>query len=329
MALASRSDLKDYILSKLGEPVVRVNLANTQIENCIDDALAVYRDYHYDGTEKVYLKHQLTPSNLVSNSVTTGTFTAGETVIGATSNATAKVYAANSTIVQVTMNTASGSFLGASGTGNTYSPGETVTGLVSGATMVLETVRLGDIDLEYITIPDTISAVTGIFQPPSGDISTNQLFSVQYQLIFNDIYNFIQTSMINYTMTKTHLNLVKQIVMGEFLPIRFQRHMSQLHIDWDWSIRAMPGLWLVIECYGVIDPDVYTKVWNDWWLRRYATALCRQQWGWNLLKFEGTALPGNITVNASKIYDEGKNDVKNLEDELQSKFSEPPHFITG
>lgn len=57
---ASREELKEYCLRRLGKPVVDINVDDEQLEDRIDDALAYYRDYHYDGTEHVYLPVQVT-----------------------------------------------------------------------------------------------------------------------------------------------------------------------------------------------------------------------------------------------------------------------------
>lgn len=67
---ASRSDLKDYCLRKLGFPVIDINVDDDQLEDRIDDALIKFRDYHYDGTEEVYLAHQVTAGDIANSYVT-------------------------------------------------------------------------------------------------------------------------------------------------------------------------------------------------------------------------------------------------------------------
>jgi hypothetical protein len=63
----SRSDLKDYCLRRLGSPVITINIDDDQIEDRIDDALIKYRDYHYDGTEEIYLAQKLDSGILANN----------------------------------------------------------------------------------------------------------------------------------------------------------------------------------------------------------------------------------------------------------------------
>lgn len=66
----SRSELKDYCLRKLGFPVIDINVDDDQLEDRIDDALQKFRDYHYDGTEEIYLAHQVTAGDISNTYVT-------------------------------------------------------------------------------------------------------------------------------------------------------------------------------------------------------------------------------------------------------------------
>lgn len=59
-----RESFKDYCLRKLGAPVIEINVSDEQIEDRIDEAMSFFRDYHYDGSQLVYLKHQLTAQEL-------------------------------------------------------------------------------------------------------------------------------------------------------------------------------------------------------------------------------------------------------------------------
>lgn len=64
MAVATRQQLIDYCLRSLGEPVVEINVDEQQIEDRIDEAIDYFRLYHYDGIEKIYLKHQITEQDV-------------------------------------------------------------------------------------------------------------------------------------------------------------------------------------------------------------------------------------------------------------------------
>lgn len=57
---ATRDDFKEYCLRSLGKPVIEINVDDTQVEDRIDQALRFYWDYHFDGTEKIYVKQEIT-----------------------------------------------------------------------------------------------------------------------------------------------------------------------------------------------------------------------------------------------------------------------------
>lgn len=66
MAVSSRQGLKEYCLRELGAPVVEINVDDDQLEDRIDEALEYWRQYHYDGIEKIYMKHQVTATDITN-----------------------------------------------------------------------------------------------------------------------------------------------------------------------------------------------------------------------------------------------------------------------
>jgi hypothetical protein len=89
------------------------------------------------------------------------------------------------------------------------------------------------------------------------------------------------------------------------------------------------GDYLLVEAYEVVDPDVYTDVWADRWLQHYTAQLIKRQWGSNLTKFEGLQLPGGVTFNGQKIYDDADTEVKRLEEEMIINYSLPVSDMIG
>lgn len=59
----TREQFKARCLRQLGSGVIDVNVTNEQIDDCVDIALDYYHDYHYDGSELVYLAHQITDTD--------------------------------------------------------------------------------------------------------------------------------------------------------------------------------------------------------------------------------------------------------------------------
>lgn len=96
-----------------------------------------------------------------------------------------------------------------------------------------------------------------------------------------------------------------------------------------WSTDVKVGSMIVIEAYRVIDPKVYTAVYNDMLLKQYVTALIKRQWGANLSKFQGIELPGGIKFNGAEIFQQAQEEIKEIEDTVQSKWETPPMFSTG
>jgi hypothetical protein len=70
MAITSREEFKEYCLRKLGKPVIEINVDDDQVEDRIDEALKYYWDYHFDGTEKIYYKHQFTEEDITNKYIT-------------------------------------------------------------------------------------------------------------------------------------------------------------------------------------------------------------------------------------------------------------------
>jgi hypothetical protein len=111
-------------------------------------------------------------------------------------------------------------------------------------------------------------------------------------------------------------------------PFRYNRNTNKFYIDTDWNI-LNTGDFIVIEAYQVVDPTIYTDVWKDRWLLRYATCLIKQQWGANLTKFIGMTLPGGIKFNGEKIYNDAITERAALENEMIYSYSLPVTDFVG
>lgn len=246
MALPTdRESFKQYCLRRVGAPVTQINVDEDQIQDRIDDALNLYWDVHYDGTEKQYYRGLITQ----------------------------------------------------------------------------EAVNNG-----YITLPDNIIGAVSIF-PIGSSLSTNNLFNIRYQIALNDLYDLTATTMVPYYLAMQHIQLLEQLLVGQ-QPIRYNRRSNRLYIDMDWD-KAPVGTYIVVEAYQVIDPDVYTKVWSDRWLLKYATQLIKQQWGENLIKFQDVSLPGGMKFNGEKIYNDATAEVQAMEDGMLRGFSAPLTYFMG
>jgi hypothetical protein len=184
-----------------------------------------------------------------------------------------------------------------------------------------------DITNQYISVPDTVVGVSRVLPFSNRSDGTN-MFSIRYQILLNDLYSLMSTNIIYFYQVKQELELINQILVG-VKPIRFNRHMNRLHIDMDWSSDAVPGDYIIVECYRILDPETYRDVYNDMFLKRYCTALIKRQWGENLKKFNGVQLPGGVSINADQIYQDALTEITQIEAEMQSRFELPVDFFTG
>ena len=110
---------------------------------------------------------------------------------------------------------------------------------------------------------------------------------------------------------------------------RFNRSTMKLYIDMDWTNDLATDEYVVIECYRKLDPDTFTDVYNDIYLKRYVTALFKKQWGANLSKFNGVAMVGGVTLNGQQIFSEALQEVDKLEQEIRSTYELNPAIMIG
>ena len=154
------------------------------------------------------------------------------------------------------------------------------------------------------------------------------MFSVKYQLFLNDVaFNLGYQGLLNYAMTRTYLEEINFLLTTE-KQIRFNQRADRLYCDIDWG-SVNKGDFLVIDCFRLLDPNEYPRVWNDSFLKKYTTALMKRQWGQNLLKFQGVKLPGGIELNGRQIYDDGEKDLEIIREQMSNMYEMPPLDMIG
>jgi len=240
MAVNSRSSLITYCKQKLGEPVVQVNVDEAQISDRIDEALNMFRQFHYDGITKGYRAHTITQD---------------------------------------------------------------------------------DIDNEYITIPDSVMAVTGMLK-----ISILSL-AVQTQVVLQNMPS-ISTSFTNYYLDQMNLALFDRLFNSQ-PGFQFTKVTDKLQIATTWADTFEVGDVVVFQVHIINDPETYGEIYDSLWLKKYATALIKQQWGTNLVKFQGITLPGGVVLDGQRILSEATDEIEKLELEIRDVWSEPVAFAMG
>lgn len=243
---STRAQFKEMCLRRLGKPVIEINVDDDQVEDRIDEALRYYWDYHFDGSDKIYYKHQVTDEDKTN---------------------------------------------------------------------------------KYITLPENINGAVRIFPVGGALMNTMNLFNIRYQIALNDLYTLTSISLVPYFMAMSHIAMIEELLVGQ-QPIRYNRHKDRCYIDMDWEL-IPTGDFLIIEAYEVVDPDVWTDAWADRWLAQYCTALIKRQWGNNLKKFDNMQMPGGLSFNGQKIYDEAVEEINQMEKEMISGYSLPVMDMIG
>ena len=179
----------------------------------------------------------------------------------------------------------------------------------------------------YLQVPPQVIGITKIFRFDGSNTVTNNMFSVKYQMFLNDIYYFGSTEILTYAMTKRYLEDM-DFALNTEKQIRFNMRQDRLYLDIDWGSVNVDD-YLIIDCYRLIDPNDFTRVYNDSFLKRYLTALIKRQWGQNLIKFQGVKLPGGIELNGRQIYDDAERELDKIKEQMSSTYELPPLDMIG
>ena len=180
----------------------------------------------------------------------------------------------------------------------------------------------------YIPVPDHVVGITRVFGLVSNSIRSN-LFGVEYQLFLNDLYAFGSLDILNYYMNKQYLETLDMVLNnGSFQQFRYTMRRDRLYMDLDKDF-LKEGSNILIECHRLIDPTDATEMYNDMFVKKYATALMKKQWGQNLIKYNNVQLPGGITLNGRELYTDALAEIEKIESEVLSKYAIPPMDMIG
>ena len=276
---ASRQELVDYCLRRLGAPVLEINVDDDQIDDLVDDALQYFNERHFDGVERMYLKYKIDQKDIDR-----------------------------------------GSAKGTNGVGIVTTTGSsTITGYGSTSFNWYETSN-------YIQVPDSVIGIENVFKFDTSSISGG-MFSIKYQLFLNDLYYFNSVELLQYSMVKSYLSDIDFLLTTD-KQVRFNKRQNRLYLDIEWWAQSADNF-LVLDCYRILDPSTFTKVYNDSFLKRYLTALIKRQWGQNLIKFRGVKLPGGIELNGREIYEDAEREIDEIMKRMSMDYELPPYDFIG
>jgi hypothetical protein len=168
-----------------------------------------------------------------------------------------------------------------------------------------------------------------------GTFTQINMFDVRYQMALTDYFGINRNlSGVNsmglaaYDATKRYIQLIQDLFQPEKAVI-FSKVSNKLHLDMNWNEETKAGDWICIWAYAALDPEKYSEIFNDRYLKRYVTALIKRQWGANMSKFDGVALPGGVVMRGANIYNEAVNEIAAIEQQVQREYELPVDFMTG
>ena len=188
-----------------------------------------------------------------------------------------------------------------------------------------------DVTNEYIPISSDIIFISKMFPLTSSFNTSRNFFDIKYQMMLNDIADLMNFAgdLAYYEQMQQYLSLLDMKLNGH-PQVQFSRRQNRLYIFGDFvdkDIKA--GDYIVAEVYTIIDPTTHTSVFNDMFVKEYTTALIKQQWGMNLIKFEGMQLPGGVILNGRQIYDDATGEIEALRQRVRDEHELPPDFFVG
>jgi len=198
-------------------------------------------------------------------------------------------------------------------------------------TYISHLVTSDDVTNQYIEVPTDILFVTRLFSVASSFNSSFNFFDIKYQMMLNDISDLqnFAGDLAYYEQMQQYLSLLDAKLNG-YPQTEFVRKQNRLYVFGDFKDGDIKeGEYIVYEGYRIVDPSSHTSIFNDMWLKEYTTALIKQQWGMNLIKFEGMQLPGGVILNGRMFYDDASNEIESLRERIRSEHELPPDFFVG
>ena len=178
----------------------------------------------------------------------------------------------------------------------------------------------------FIQVPESVIGIEKIFKFDMSAISGG-MFSIKYQLFLNDLYYFNSVELLQYAMVKSYLEDIDFLLTTE-AQVRFNKRQDRLYLDIDYD-GINVGDFIVIDCHRILDPNTFTQIFNDSFLKRYLTSLIKRQWGQNLIKFKGVKLPGGIELNGREIYDDAERELERIKEKMMLEYELPPLDFIG
>jgi hypothetical protein len=313
---STRTQFKDYCMRRLGWPVLQINVDDDQVEDRIDDALSFFNDYHWDGVEKIYMKHKITDLDrsrrwiYCPDAVTsvTGVLPFDD------SNSSINMFdlryqlrlhdlydftSVSYVSYEITMQHIRSLQLLFAGTPQfRFNRHQNKVFLDIDWDRDLQTGEYVIIECYRKLVPDTITLTGSV----TGNTTSNTI--IGYGTRFD-----------------------QEVLENDIITIGSESKQIR-HINSATQMTVIDPLASVSDNVSVTTAGI-SDVWNDRTLKKYATALIKRQWGENLKKFGGIQMPGGVTLNGKEIWDEAQAEIDKIEEEMHNFNSLPSEIFTG
>jgi len=313
---STRTEFKSYCLRRLGFPVIDINVDDDQVEDRIDDALQFFQDYHFDGVEKVIMKHKIQQIDIDRRYIPIP-----EPIIGIisifpfdNSNASVNMFDLRYQLrLHDLYDFTSVSYVPYTITMQHLA---TLNLLFSGKPAFRFNRHL---DKLYVDVDWTRDMILG------------QYIVIEcYRKLDPDTYTGTGTANVSSSTTQVIGNssaFLSDFIPGDEITINSQTKRI-LTIDSDASMNV-DSAFSSIATYQTMTKTGISDVWNDRFLKQYATAMIKKQWGENLKKFGNVPMPGGVVLNGQTIWDEATAEIQKIEDEMQSYNILPSNMLIG
>ena len=314
----TRAQFKDYCLRKLGHPVIQINVDDDQVDDRIDEALSFWYDYHYDGTEKIFMKHRITQADIDRRWIycpDAVTFVTGIIPFDQSSSSINMFDLRYQLRLHDLYDFTSVSYVSYE---ITMQHLQTLNLLFSGIPqfrfnrhqnkVFLDIDWSRDLEVgDYVVVecyrklvPDTIT-LTGTV---TGNISSN-------------------------TITGSGTAFDQELLENDFVTLADGQLVQVRHIISPTEITIAATALSANVSSVTVTKDGVSDVWDDRWLKKYATEKIKYQWGTNLSKFAGIQMPGGVTLDGPRIMQEAKEEIEKMEEEMYQMGSLPSEIFTG
>jgi hypothetical protein len=312
----TRLQFIDYCKRRLGFPVIDINVDDDQVNDRVDDALQFFEDYHFDGVEKMYMKHLITQADIDRR----------------------WIYCPDAVTYVVGM-----------------FPFDDSNSSINMFDLRYQ-LRLHDLydftSVSYVSYEITMQHIRTLNLLFSGtpqirfnrkqnkiflDIDWSRDLSVGDYVVI-DCYRAIRPATITLTGTGTAVtsantiagtNTVfdQELLEGDIITLGGQE-LQVSKITSPTSLSTVGPVSTNVT-NGELTKPGNSEVWNDRFLKRYATALIKYQWGSNLSKFAGIQMPGGVTLDGVRIMTEAKEEMDKIEEDMYNFNSLPSEIFTG